>query len=190
MITYVSGNLFHSPAQVLVNTVNCVGVMGKGLALEFKQRYPEMFANYVARCERFEVKPGVPYLWENDEVQVLNFPTKRHWRENSQLADIEAGLQYLAKNYSTMGIATIAMPPLGCGLGGLLWSQVKPLIEKYLSDLPLEVFVYEPRVGAVATNDSEDGEEPVQTKPKRRKIAAQEAYEAQTQFRQRVLGRH
>jgi O-acetyl-ADP-ribose deacetylase (regulator of RNase III) len=175
MITYVSGNLFHSPAQVLVNTVNCVGVMGKGLALEFKQRYPEMFANYVACCERFEVKPGVPYLWENDEVQVLNFPTKRHWCENSQLADIEAGLKYLAKNYSTMGIATIAMPPLGCGLGGLLWSQVEPLIEKYLSDLPLEVFVYEPRAGAVAKNDSDYGEEPVQTKPKRRKIAAQEA---------------
>jgi hypothetical protein len=76
MITYVSGNLFHSPAQVQVNTVNCAGVMGKGLALEFKQRYPEMFANYVARCGRFEVKPGVPYLWENDEVQILNFPTK------------------------------------------------------------------------------------------------------------------
>lgn len=175
MITYVSGNLFHSPAQVLVNTVNCAGVMGKGLALEFKQRYPDMFADYVARCERAALKPGEPYLWENSEVQILNFPTKRHWRDGSRLDDIEAGLRYLAKNYAAMGIATIAIPPLGCGLGGLLWSDVKRLIEKYLSDLSLDVFVYEPRAGAVAANDGDDGSEPVEVRPKRRKIVAQEA---------------
>jgi len=98
MITYLEGNIFDSPAQVITNTINCVGVMGKGLALEFKNRFPLLFQDYKKKCEEGHVKPGTPYLLENDEVQVLNFPTKRHWKEKSYLEDIDQGLQYLAKN--------------------------------------------------------------------------------------------
>lgn len=117
MITFVKGNLFHSAAQVLTNTVNCVGVMGKGVALEFKNRYPVMFEDYRLRCKRGEVRPGGLYLWEDDHVQILNFPTKRDWREDSRIEDIEQGLQYLSTHYQDLGIQSLAMPALGCGNG-------------------------------------------------------------------------
>lgn len=144
MITYKTGNIFNSPAQVITNTVNCVGVMGKGLALAYKKKYPEMFNDYKAKCNEGQVKPGQPYLWENDEVQILNFPTKRHWKQASLISDVEEGLKYLAKNYSQMGISSVALPPLGCGLGGLNWAEVKNLINKYLGSIEdLDVYVYE-----------------------------------------------
>lgn len=145
MITFVRGNLFSSPAQVLTNTVNCVGVMGKGVALEFKTKFPDLFIDYAKRCQNGDVRPGLPYLWDNGRTQVLNFPTKRDWREPSRLEDIEAGLKYLATHYQEMEIQSIAMPALGCGNGGLKWEAVRPLIEKYLAPIrDLEVFVYEP----------------------------------------------
>ncbi len=151
MVTFVKGDIFKSPAQVLTNTVNCVGVMGKGVALEFKNRYPQMFSDYKEKCDQGMVKPGQPYLWEDDSSQVLNFPTKRNWRDNSLLQDIEDGLKQLASSYEKMGIQSIAMPALGCGLGGLSWSEVQPLIVKYLGALPdLDVYVYEPQ--SVAAN--------------------------------------
>lgn len=150
MVTFVKGDLFSCPLQVLTNTVNCVGVMGKGVALTFKNKYPEMFADYKAKCDQKEVRPGIPYLWENDQVQILNFPTKRHWKEDSRIDDIEAGLKYLSENYETMGIQSIGMPALGCGNGGLDWSDVAPLIDKYLGPIPgLDVYVFEPQ-GIVA----------------------------------------
>jgi O-acetyl-ADP-ribose deacetylase (regulator of RNase III) len=151
MITYKTGDIFQTNAQVITNPVNCVGVMGKGLALAFKERFPDLFNDYVSRCERREVQPGKPYLWENDKVQVLNFPTKRHWKENSRLEDIEAGLKYLAENYAELGISSLALPPLGCCLGGLDWAQVKILIDKYLGPIDdLDVYVYETE--AIGTN--------------------------------------
>ena len=157
MITFVRGNLFDSPAQVLCNTVNCVGVMGKGIALDFKQRYPQMFEDYKARCSIGNVKPGTPYLWEDERVQILNFPTKRHWRDNSLIQDIELGLAYLAQHYTELGIHSIAMPPLGCGNGGLDWNVVKPLITRYLSHIPdLEVFVYEPQIAQRLPNQLDE----------------------------------
>ncbi|MBI2579367.1 MAG: macro domain-containing protein [Candidatus Aenigmarchaeota archaeon] len=153
MITFVTGNLFDSAAQVLTNTVNCVGAMGKGVALEFKNRYPAMFEEYRRRCERGEVRPGEPYLWEDDRVQILNFPTKRDWRENSRLEDIALALKYLATHYQNMGIQSLAMPALGCGQGGLRWEDVRPLIEKHLGDLTdLDVYVYEPAAVAAEQN--------------------------------------
>ncbi len=159
MITYIEKNIFQSPAQVLTNTVNCVGVMGKGLALEFKNRHPAMFDDYKRRCDRGEVRPGFPYLWENDRAQVLNFPTKRHWRDDSRLEDIEAGLKYLADHYKDMGIYTLALPQLGCGNGGLQWSDVRPLIDKYLANLPdLEVFVYVATAAKSQRGEEEVGE--------------------------------
>lgn len=146
MVTYIQGDIFSSPAQVLTNTINCVGVMGKGVALEFKNRYQGLFEDYKARCDKQEVVPGVPYLWENDRVQVLNFPTKRHWRDSSRLEDIESGLKYLAENYMNMGIDSVAMPALGCGNGGLKWNDVHILIDKYLgSIIDLDVYVYQPQ---------------------------------------------
>ena len=149
MITYVQGNLFESSAQVLTNAVNCVGVMGKGIALEFKKRYPAMYCEYVAKCSAGQMKIGEPWLWEDDGTQILNFPTKQHWRKPSALADIEAGLKWLALNYGELGIYTIAMPALGCGSGGLAWSEVQLLTEKHLGSVPdLEVFVYPDRTGA------------------------------------------
>jgi O-acetyl-ADP-ribose deacetylase (regulator of RNase III) len=146
MVTFVKGNIFNSSAQVITNTVNCVGVMGKGIALEFKTRYPEMFLDYKKKCEKREVKPGIPYIWEDEKTQILNFPTKRHWQNQSLIEDIEKGLKYLAENYIQLGIDSLALPPLGCGNGGLEWNQVKPLIEKYLAPIPdFEVYVYEPQ---------------------------------------------
>jgi O-acetyl-ADP-ribose deacetylase (regulator of RNase III) len=155
MITFVKGNLFDSAAQVVTNTVNCVGVMGKGVALEFKNRYPALFEDYRARCDRGEVRPGELYLWEDDRVQVLNFPTKRDWRENSRLEDIEQGLLYLAKHYQDLGIQSLAMPALGCGNGGLHWEDVRPLIIQHLGSLTdLDVYVYEPTTVATGHNPS------------------------------------
>jgi O-acetyl-ADP-ribose deacetylase (regulator of RNase III) len=154
VVTFVKGDIFKSPAQVLTNTVNCVGAMGKGVALEFKNRYPQMFNDYKSKCDQGNVKPGQPYLWEDDSTQVLNFPTKRNWRDNSLLQDVEDGLKYLAASYEKMGIQSIAMPALGCGLGGLKWSEVQPLIVKHLGALPdLDVYVYEPQGAAIIQSD-------------------------------------
>lgn len=155
MVRYLTGDLFSSPAQVITNTVNCVGVMGAGLALEFKKRWPKMYDDYKARCERGEVIPGQPYLYEDGEVQILNFPTKRHWKENSLINDIEDGLKYLAINHAEMGVFFLALPPLGCGLGGLNWPEVKTLIDKHLGAIEgLEVLVYEPSATGIKTSDS------------------------------------
>jgi O-acetyl-ADP-ribose deacetylase (regulator of RNase III) len=157
MITYLSGNLFDSKVQVLTNAVNCVGVMGKSVALEFKNRYPAMHAAYVKRCDKGEMKIGEPWLWENDSVQVLNFPTKQHWRNPSSLESIELGLMWLVSKYSEVGIYTIAMPALGCGNGGLSWADVEPMMQKHLDGLSdLEVFIYPPRVGVVSSGLERD----------------------------------
>lgn len=159
MVQYSTGDIFSSPAQVITNTVNCVGVMGAGLAQQFKERWPKMFADYSERCAKGEVKPGLPYLYEDDEIQILNFPTKRHWKQDSLLSDIEDGLKYLAANHVKMGIFFLALPPLGCGLGGLSWPDVKALIDKHLGNLTdLEVIVYEPSaVGVNASDESKEG---------------------------------
>lgn len=155
MVTYVQGDIFQSPAQVLTNTVNCVGVMGKGVALEFKNRYEGLFDAYKALCDKNAVMLGKPYLWENDLVQILNFPTKRHWRDDSRLEDIETGLKYLAANYATMGIDSLAMPALGCGNGGLNWNDIQPLIDKYLGSIvDLDVYVYQPQQAKVQADPS------------------------------------
>jgi O-acetyl-ADP-ribose deacetylase (regulator of RNase III) len=154
MITYKTGNIFNSSAQVITNTVNCVGVMGKGLALAYKNKFPEMYNDYKQKCSEGQVKAGYPYLWENDQAQILNFPTKRHWKQASLLEDVEEGLKYLASNYSDMGISSIALPPLGCGLGGLNWADVKNLINKYLGAIEdLDVYVYEATESKIQTDD-------------------------------------
>ena len=161
MVTFVKGDIFKSPVQVIANPINCVGVMGKGLAKVFAQKFPEMEKDYVKRCKNNNVALGVPYLWEDDKFQILNFPTKGHWKTPSRLEDIKSGLEYLSKNYDEMGISTLALPALGCGLGGLEWDQVKALMLDILEPISdLHVFVYEPetQAGLLVDNKSKSNE--------------------------------
>lgn len=139
------GNLFESKCSAIVNTVNCVGVMGKGIALEFKKRYPEMFLDYVFKCDRGEVQPGVPYFYQDrGEVNILNFPTKDHWRSPSRLSYVIDGLDWFIENYEKYNIDSVAFPPLGCGNGGLTWATVGPIMYQKLRELPIQIEIYAP----------------------------------------------
>lgn len=144
MILYVSGDLFLSPARVLVNTVNTSGVMGKGIALEFKRLYPDMFKEYQKRCESGDLDIGKLFLHNKTPNKwILNFPTKRHWRGASKVEYIEQGLKEFGCRYSEWGIHSIAFPPLGCGNGRLDFkTQVQPIMHKHLAVLPIDVFIY------------------------------------------------
>jgi O-acetyl-ADP-ribose deacetylase (regulator of RNase III) len=143
MLTYIDGDLFQSPAKVLVNTVNTKGVMGKGIALEFKRIYPEMFHKYRALCERGEFDVGTLYLYKTPHKWILNFPTKKHWRHPSRVEYIEAGLKSFTKRYAKEGIPSVAFPALGCGNGELDYEkQVQPLMQKYLGKLSIPTFIY------------------------------------------------
>lgn len=145
MIEFVRGNLFDQPSRIRVNTVNCAGVMGAGIALEFKQRYPEMYRDYVRACKRGEVRPGKLHEWRSLEGDwVINFPTKRDWRDPSRIEDIEAGLDALREYLMPLGPVSVALPALGCGHGGLNWSEVSRLIEAKLGDLASHFYVFEP----------------------------------------------
>ena len=142
MIEYIVGDIFDSPAQVIVNTVNTVGVMGKGLALSFKHRYPEMFNAYRKVCENNQLEVGKLMLYYAPDHWVLLFPTKENWRNPSKLEYIEKGLEKFVGTYADKGITSIAFPRLGCGNGELNWDDVRPLMEKYLKPLPIDVYIY------------------------------------------------
>ena len=145
MVKVIIGDIFKSQAQTLVNTVNCVGVMGKGLALEFKKRFPDMFKDYLARCQNGEVQLGKPYLYKRlVPPWILLFPTKEDWRSVSRLSDIEDSLRYLQSKYKEWGITSIAVPPLGCGLGELEWDVVGPTLYRYLEELEIPIELYAP----------------------------------------------
>ncbi|WP_260303013.1 macro domain-containing protein [Xanthomonas sp. 3307] len=139
------GDLFASHAHVYANAVNCAGIMGKGIAQAFKRRYPAMFEDYAVRCREGRVRIGEPYLYaEASGIRILNFPTKRHWRSPSRLEDIAAGLDYLAAHLRAWDVRSLALPPLGCGNGGLAWDDVGPLIYRTLAHLPVDIEVYAP----------------------------------------------
>lgn len=142
MLKIVEGDIFTSPAQTLVNTVNTVGVMGKGLALAFRKKYPEMYEYYKNACVERNLVVGRLMLYKGKDHWILNFPTKEHWRNPSRYEYIEDGLKAFARCYSDFGIRSIAFPKLGCGAGGLDWEKVKPLMVSYLKDLPIDVFIY------------------------------------------------
>jgi O-acetyl-ADP-ribose deacetylase (regulator of RNase III)/uncharacterized protein YwgA len=145
MVKVLVGDLFDSKAQTLVNTVNCVGVMGKGVALEFKKRLPEMFEDYEQRCRRREVKLGRPYLFKRlVPPWILNFPTKDHWRSVANLNAIVEGLRHLLQHYKEWEITSLAVPPLGCGQGQLEWRVVGPTLYRYLSKMDIPVELYAP----------------------------------------------
>jgi O-acetyl-ADP-ribose deacetylase (regulator of RNase III) len=139
------GDILESKCQTLTNTVNCVGIMGKGIALAFKKRFPEMFADYAARCSRGEVRLGEPYLYKEAGLPwILNFPTKQHWRALASLDDIVKGLEYLEAHYRDWGVESIAVPPLGCGNGELDWRVVGPTLVQHLQKLEIPVELYAP----------------------------------------------
>lgn len=143
-----TGNLLKADVEALVNPVNCVGVMGKGLALQFKQVFPENFVQYQQACLTGRVKPGQMFVTQTEYFAnpqyIINFPTKRHWRNPSQIGDIEAGLEALARTVEQLEIKSIAVPALGCGNGGLEWLKVLPLIETTFAQLPeVQVLVFE-----------------------------------------------
>lgn len=151
MISYLTTSIFDSDCQTLVNPVNCVGVMGAGLAKQFKDRYPEMFEAYRRTCNKKALQPGDFIMWGGHNFsepeknkRILCFPTKVHWLHPSRPEYIREGLKAIRYEYEDLEITSIAMPALGCGLGGLKWDEVKPLIEGILGDLPIRVDVHLP----------------------------------------------
>ncbi|AQQ09931.1 RNase III inhibitor [Sedimentisphaera cyanobacteriorum] len=149
MIKTTKGDILKADTQAIVNTVNCVGVMGRGIALQFRKTFPENFKSYKSACEKNKIKPGKMFTFSlnsfSNPKYIINFPTKRHWKGKSRLEDIESGLKSLALEVRQLKIGSVALPPLGCGLGGLSWAEVRPMIEKTFSSLPeVEVLLYEP----------------------------------------------
>jgi O-acetyl-ADP-ribose deacetylase (regulator of RNase III) len=160
MIEFKTGDILKADAEALVNTVNCVGIMGRGIALQFKNEFPENFKAYAAACAREEVQPGKMFVFETQTLTnpkfIINFPTKRHWRGKSRMEDIDSGLMALVQEILDRGVRSIAVPPLGSGLGGLKWSEVRPRIVSALQAIDnLQTTVFEPNATPVATKSSE-----------------------------------
>lgn len=156
MIEFTTGDILQADAEALVNTVNCVGVMGRGIALQFKNRFPENFKAYAAACASEAVQPGRMFVHETRSLTnprfVINFPTKRHWKGKSRIEDIESGLKALVDEIRERDIRSIAIPPLGAGLGGLDWADVRPLIVAAMAPLEdVRVLVFEPMTAPVPT---------------------------------------
>ena len=147
MIHYKTNeNILESDAQVLVNPVNCVGVMGKGLALQFKGKFPDYFKDYKYRCTKDSVKLGMVnhYCLDKDNNKwLVSFPTKYHWRDKSEISSIKSGLSDLRNFCVNFRVISVAIPKLGCGLGGLDWNDVKPLVEEVFGDVTFDVYIYE-----------------------------------------------
>jgi O-acetyl-ADP-ribose deacetylase (regulator of RNase III) len=149
MIELRCGDLLKAEAEALVNPVNCVGVMGRGLALAFKRAFPENYRAYRARCTRGDLRTGQVFVHElggeGAPLFIINFPTKQHWKDSGRLEYVELGLEALAREVRERGIRSIAVPALGCGLGGLRWEVVRPLIERAFEALPeVRVLLFEP----------------------------------------------
>ena len=160
MIEFKTGDILQADAEALVNTVNCVGIMGRGIALQFKNAFPANFKAYAAACERKEVQPGKMFVFETGTMTnpkyIINFPTKRHWRGKSRMEDIDSGLKALVEEIRARGIRSIAIPPLGSGLGGLNWTDVRFRIVEALRDFnDVQVIVFEPNSAPVATKSRE-----------------------------------
>lgn len=175
MIEFSKGDMLHADAEALVNTVNTVGVMGKGIALQFKEAFPHNYRVYAAACKNKELSPGklLP-VWDTNILLgrrlIINFPTKVHWRQKSKYEYIEKGLSALKELLEKESIQSIALPPLGCGNGGLEWSHVKNLINKYLGDLSLNILVYEPNERIKSVLQKEESEKTVKLTPARAQL--------------------
>ena len=156
VIKYTKGDIFDSQCQAIINTVNCEGKMGKGLAYQFKKKFPEMEQDYVKVCLNGELYPGKLHIYQEKNFLIINFPTKKKWREKSKIEYIIIGLRKLKEEIIKKGIKSVAIPPLGAGNGGLNWNEVKTEINRELLDIEDVVFeVYEP-----STNINKKGKEP------------------------------
>lgn len=168
MIEYKTGDILRGEADAIINTVNCVGVMGRGIALQFKKAFPENFKAYAVACKNDVVQPGSMFVFATGQLTapryIINFPTKRHWRGASRIEDIDSGLRALTETIRQYQIKSIAIPPLGSGLGGLDWAEVKPRIEKALKPLSdVQVIVYEPKGAPPAEKMVHNREVPTMT---------------------------
>ena len=168
MIEYKTGDILREEAEALVNTVNCVGVMGRGIALQFKRAFPKNFKAYATHCKCNGMQPGHVFVFETGQLTspryIINFPTKRHWRGKSRIEDIESGLVSLAEEIRSRGIRSIAIPPLGSGLGGLNWSKVRTRMQAVLQELDgVKVIVFEPGGGPVDKRANRSSDAPKMT---------------------------
>jgi len=181
MIEYKTGDILQEDVEALVNTVNCVGFMGRGIALQFKKAWPENFKAYAAACRRKEVQPGKMFVFETGRLTnpryIINFPTKRHWRGKSRLEDIESGLRSLAEEIRNRNIRSIALPPLGSGLGGLAWSEVRQRIQQVLETLNnVRVIVFEPSETPILPASMRRGKVPKMTPGRAALVGLMERY--------------
>ncbi|MFQ5688305.1 MAG: macro domain-containing protein [Candidatus Scalindua sp.] len=147
-IVEIRGNIFESSCQTIVNTVNCVGVMGKGIAFEYKNRYPQMYQAYVDVCNKNQLSPGLLFLWKKTTPWILNFPTKDHWKYPSKIEYIENGLKKFVDTYLQRGVTSIAFPELGTSFGGLKWEDVSKIMYQHLQPLPnlsIEIYHFDPQ---------------------------------------------
>lgn len=173
-ISFKTGDMFSENVEAIVNTVNCVGVMGKGVALEFKRRWPNNYKAYKRLCDEKRIKPGKMFVHELSSLLgedgprfLINFPTKNHWRGKSKISYITDGLDDFVHQVRRYGIRSVALPPLGCGNGGLDWAEVKPLIESKLADLPeVEVVVFEPKDASTSVEFEGNVEKRTMTHPR------------------------
>ncbi len=170
MIEHKTGDIFQEDVEALVNSVNCVGVMGRGIALQFKKAFPLNFKAYAEACRRDEIRPGRMFVFDTEQMiggprYIINFPTKRHWRGKSRIEDIDAGLDALVREIQERSIRSIAIPPLGTNLGGLRWDDVRPRIENALKAIDdLTVMLYEPGGGPVDVRPNQSKRVPKMTR--------------------------
>lgn len=181
MIKIMKGDILSADVEALVNTVNCVGISGRGIALQFRKVFPENFKAYAAACRRGEVQPGRLFVFETGQLTnpryIINFPTKRHWRGQSRMEDIEAGLASLVQEVRQRGIRSLAIPPLGSGLGGLNWAEVRPKIEAALAKLPdVQTLLFEPHEGSGARTATLSTEAPKMTPGRAVLVSLMERY--------------
>lgn len=181
MISELRGNLLETDAEALVNTVNTAGIMGKGIALQFKRAYPDMFKAYEAAAKRGELELGRVHVWHTNQLTgprvIINFPTKRHWRSRSKLSDIKKGLEDLIRVVDELELKSIAIPPLGCGNGGLDWRDVQPLIHKAFEALPqVDVMLFPPGTTPRASEMRSREDRPNMTAGRAALIALIDAY--------------
>ncbi len=181
MIEFKTGYILAEDAEALVNTVNCVGIMGRGVALQFKQAFPENFRAYERACKLGEVEPGRMFVFDTGQLTppryIVNFPTKRHWRGRSRIEDIEKGLDALVAEIQRRGIRSVAIPPLGAGLGGLVWADVRARIERGFLALPeVRAVVFEPAPTAAAAPVSKARKVPAMTPGRAALVALMDRY--------------
>ena len=181
MIEYKTGDILAEEVEALVNTVNCVGVMGRGIALQFKRAFPENFKAYAARCRRNAMKPGRVFVFETGQLTnpryIINFPSKRHWRGKSRMEDIESGLVSLAQEIRSRGIRSVAIPPLGSGLGGLNWPAVRVRLEGALKEFKdVQVVIFEPGGGPADERANRSSDVPGMTAGRAALVGLMERY--------------